>query len=262
MIAPRQLPSSFRSWNKRFGAPFGRYELDKRRWARVIPEALRRRLDGPFSVQPNNTTRVYEYPWAYYATPLEAGMHVLEIGGGLGGFQFVLDRMGCNVVNVDPGMDSESKGWLCDQASMAKLNRIFGTAIKLEGATVVEAAMMPDTFDRVFSISVIEHLTDEEIELTIPEVFRLLKPGGYFIATIDLFLDLRPFTDREANRYGRNIDVRKLIESTPFELHAGDPEELFGFPDFEPRRVQSELATHFVGAYPALAQCILLRKPD
>ena len=81
---------------------------------------------------------------------------VLEIGGGLSGFQFVLDQHGCQVVNVDPGMAGE--GWPCDQNSMAKLNQRFGSHVELRNTTVDKANLPDGSVDRVFSISVIKHL--------------------------------------------------------------------------------------------------------
>ena len=48
------------------------------------------RRKGPFGGQGNNSTREFEYPWCFHTAKLETGMHVLEVGGGLAGFQFVL----------------------------------------------------------------------------------------------------------------------------------------------------------------------------
>jgi hypothetical protein len=46
---------------------------------------------------------------------------------------------------------------------------------------------------RYQSISVIERLTDNDIMDMMKHVHRCLKPGGLFILTIDLFLNLHPF---------------------------------------------------------------------
>ena len=257
MIAPKLVPEKFRKWNIEHGAPFGKHLLLKQ----FMPRGLYQKLGGPFALQPNNTTREFEYPWAFYAAPINAGLRALEIGGGLSGFQFVLDGCGCRVVNVDPGLEAKGKGWSCDPSAMAKLNRLFGTAVELRNTTIGNADLEPQSFDRVFSISVVEHLLDEEIKEAMSIAFSCLKSGGYFIATIDLYLNAAPLTSRRANEYGKNIDVKNMIEQAPFELVQGNRNELYGYPEFDPDRVQSNLENYFIGAYPALTQCIVLQRP-
>ena len=261
MIAPKHLPAEFAHWNRLVGAPHGRKAGLPRRLLRYMPEQFRARLRGPFSYQPNNVTREYEYPWAYHAAALEPGMRVLEIGGGLSGLQFVIARSGCSVVNIDPGMQAEGRGWPCDASSIAKLNRAFGTDVELLNVGIESAPLEAGTYDRAFSVSVLEHLPTHTLAAAMRKVYDALKPGGLFVLTVDLFVNLAPFTSRTSNEYGRNVDVRDLISSAPFELVAGRPEELNGFDTFDPVRILSHLETYFVGTYPAMAQCFVLRRP-
>ena len=108
-----------------------------------------------------------------------------------------------------------------------------------------------------------EHLTEEEIESVMPVAFNCLKPGGYFILTVDLFLNLRPFTSRQENELGKNIDVKHLVQIAPFALVQGNPAELNGYSEFDPDKIQSNLEDYYIGAYyPALIQCIVLQKPN
>jgi hypothetical protein len=79
------------------------------------------------------------------------------------------------------------------------------------------------------------------------------------VLTIDLFLDLVPFTDREENRWGVNMSVAALVEALGAEIVVGDREVLYGFPEFDARRVQSDLSKYMIGAYPTLTQCVVLR---
>src|SRR6476620_839450 len=102
---------------------------------------------GPFSFQDNNNTRIFEYPWSFYAANIRRGHRVVEIGGSLSGFQFVLDKYGCQVVNIDPGMEARGHGWPCDQVSIARLNKLFGTSVKLESCTIGQANLEPNTVD-------------------------------------------------------------------------------------------------------------------
>jgi len=268
MIARRELPQLHLAWNREWGAPFG---TRAHRGLRMLGSAGRRldrylfkiapSLGGLFRFQENNTTRRAEYPWAFYATPLSDGLKVLEIGGSLSGFQFVLDRAGCQVTNVDPGMKSHGLGWPVDQLHIHRLNRAFRTKVVLHNCFLHEAPLEPASFDRVFSISVIEHIPQAEVAGTIARVYELLKPGGYFILTLDLFLNLAPFCSRESNEYGSNVSARLIAEAAPFELNQGDRRELLGYPEFDRDHILSTLEALMLGDYPALPQLMVLRKP-
>ena len=159
-------------------------------------------------------------------------MRAVEIGGGLAGFQFVLARAGLEVFNVDPGMQAHGRGWPVDQSSIARLNQAFGTRVRLENCFLQDAKIEKESVDRIFSISVIEHIPEDELPCLMTRAWALLKPGGLFIATIDLFLNTRPFCRRETNEFGSNISVARLVRSAPFEMVHGDTSELMGFLEF------------------------------
>ncbi len=58
------------------------------------------------------------------------------------------------------------------------------------------------------------------------------------------------------------MDIRWLVESSGLDLVAGNPDELFGYPTFDPRTVLANLSQYFYGtSYPALAQALVLEKP-
>ncbi len=108
MLARMTMDPRFTDWNGRWGAPFGLEgrSVDPAAFGGLItPDACNEisRL-GMFSAQPNNSTRQFEYPWAYFNADLQPSMKVLEIGGGLSGFQFALSREGHLVDNVDPAL--------------------------------------------------------------------------------------------------------------------------------------------------------------
>jgi hypothetical protein len=144
---------------------------------------------------------------------------------------------------------------------MQSLNRAFGTNVELRNTTVGKAELEPGQYDRAFSISVLEHLSRDEISEVCATVHAALKPGGLFVLTIDLFLDNRPFSERERNEYGENVDVAWLAGLAPFELVQGERRELYGFPEFDPKAIMGNLRAYMLGSYPALAQCLILRKP-
>src|SRR5262245_55594684 len=131
LLARKSLVEKYHAWNSTHHAPFGRDRLLGLPALDAKLFAMAPSLRGPFGFQDNNTTRVVEYPWAFHATPITPGLRVLEIGGGLSGFQFALDRAGCEVVNVDPGNQSHGRGWPVDAKSLGQLNRAFRTQVTL-----------------------------------------------------------------------------------------------------------------------------------
>jgi hypothetical protein len=90
---------------------------------------------------------------------------------------------------------------------------------------------------------------------------RCLKPGGRFIITLDLFLNLEPFTRRTGNEWGRNQDVRWLVDISRMKLVEGNRSELFGFQEFSSERILANLEKYYIGSYyPGLTQCLVLEK--
>jgi SAM-dependent methyltransferase len=260
VLATQALPAGYADFNERWQAPFGRRA--KTHLGRVAEDRTRlARRCGPFAWQPNSTLRRFEYPWVHEQIGrMDGELDIVEIGGGLSGLQWVLARAGHRVVNVDPGMEARGKGWALPAERHAHLSKVFGR-VELRSATIAEAGLADDSVDVLLSVSTIEHFAPEDLEEFAAHAARVLRPGGRAILTIDLFLDLHPFTGRRSNRYGTNIDVRLLLERCGLELEHGDRACLNGFPDFSPQRVQADLSDFLVGTYPALSQCLVARRP-
>lgn len=258
------MPQEWLDWNARWRAPFGGRTPAQRRLLHV--PWLARRLVSPFRFQPNSTTRRFEYPWAFYAADVRPGQQVLEIGGALSGFQFVLASEGARVINVDPFLDygpTHTYGATRQprpEDMMTKLNTVFRTSVELRRATLPAANIASASVDTVFCISTLEHLDPADIDQTIDEVRRVLRPGGRFVLTVDLFLDLIPFTDRVFNAYGSNVNIKELVDKSAMELTDGHRSELHGFEQFSSRDIQARLAEFLIGTYPVLAQAFVLRK--
>lgn len=207
----------------------------------------------------NNDTRGFEYPWVYFTADPKPGQRILEVGGGLSGFQFTLAKMGATVVNVDPGM--EALEWPVSHAFFDRANQKLHTNVELVKSRLAEADLPESSFDTVVSISVVEHIPEAEIPCTMRAMQRLLKPGGRAVLTVDLFLDLVPFSQKLANQYGVNISIESLIRESGLELETGIKKELFGFSEFDAKSVLAELPRFRIGrTYPVLIQCLVLRK--
>jgi 2-polyprenyl-3-methyl-5-hydroxy-6-metoxy-1,4-benzoquinol methylase len=266
MIGRRELPVEYRDWNKYWGAPYGH--------AAARELSIRERFDsadmrdfGPFAFQISNHTREFEYPWAFLSADITPGLRVLDVGGGLGGLQFALALEGCDVTNVDPEARQTRPKWSSfpsygvplSEKRHQMLNEALGTNVHLVADPVQTAALPERSFDRVFCLSVLEHVDPAEGHAMLQAIERLLVPGGMCLLTIDLFLDVKPFGVLQRNVWGQNIDVRELVSASGLELTTGDPRELLGFPEWDFGRVVDLLPSLLVGYYSALTQSLILR---
>jgi SAM-dependent methyltransferase len=271
MLAPKNLPHDFAEWNKKYNSPFG-----SEWWYKYINSQIkgnnffwlnRYKLPawiikniGYFGFQINSQTRIYEYPWCFKAASLEAGMRVVELGAGASGFQFVLAEYGIDVTSVDPLLNPSDKvDWLFSKDDFNHLNKAFGGKVKFVQDFLQNAKLESDYYDRIFSVSVIEHIPSAEITSLVKEIARILKPGGLFVTTIDMFLDCYPFTDKLSNEYGSNISISSLVEESGLKLKIGNPSELYGYSEFDQNKIRQRL-DEFLVFNQVLTQCIVLEK--
>jgi SAM-dependent methyltransferase len=265
VLAPRDLPAQFEAWNRQqkldrslgtFGVTLRRAGIDR---ALALQPGVARRC-GPFLWQSNNLTRLFEYPWAYHTVAaLDRKLRIVEIGGALSGMQWVLARDGHEVINIDPGLSAAGKGWNVDPRLHRRLSRAFGGKVSLRLTTIGDADIPDDSVDVLLSISTLEHLTREEIAEFCRHASRVMRSDGLAVITVDLYLDLTPFTGERSNAYGRNVDVRGLLDDAGLELMVGEPSELLGFPGFKPDVIRANADKYLRGPWPAFAQCLAAR---
>lgn len=260
MLARRLLPPEYVTWNKKWGAPIGH---------KVVPglAAVARRTGmqyrlarilGPFAYQPNSSTRTYEFPWAYQAVRPTSGLRVLEIGGAMSGLQFALARAGSEVHNVDPFFDyGRGVYQFGPEKRHAQLNRAFKTDVRLHKSTLPDANI-EGAFDVICSVSTLEHIPLDALKETLTFARRLLKPDGRMVFTVDLFLNLEPFTRRTANKWGSNVSPKWIADILDMVLAEGDSKELFGYEGFSAEGILERLDDYSLNAcYPQLAQLMV-----
>lgn len=258
MLAPFRLPDSYAQFNRRHHAPDGR--AVRKRLRRFGRSRLRLQLAGPYAWQSNNTTRAFEYPWAHEQIQrLGRDLVIADVGASLAGLQFTLAKEGHEVHAVDPGLNASGLGWQVDPTFHQLLAETYRAPVQLHPTTFQDAGFPDGSLDVVLSVSTIEHFGPEDLQTFAESARRALKPGGHLVLTIDLFLDLFPFTDREHNRWGTNMSVATLIEALDAAIVVGDREVLYGYPEFDARRIQADLSEYMIGAYPTLTQCVVAR---
>jgi SAM-dependent methyltransferase len=220
-------------------------------------------LLGPFAWQGNSCTRAFEYPWVYdQISRVGRKLTIVELGGSLSGMQFVLAAEGHRVINIDPGLDATGVGWNLDLQEHQRLCRVFRAPVEVVPTTIDKANVPDASADIVLSVSAFEHFSFDDIKHAAHQIPRILKPGGVLIFTVDLFLDLEPFTDQISNRWGQNLNVAKFLNDAKLNLVDGKECDLLGYESFTTNSILcrlSELICNPSG--PCVAQCVVARSP-
>lgn len=194
-------------------------------------------------------SRRWEYPWAILAARFgESPGQTLDVGGGGSPFSRYLARAGHQSHVADPSLDlggsfvyDAAKSMTQNARSVAKrtlfraagINSLWGlpeqdgTSPVHYGASPANALDYPDAqFDRVFCLSVMEHIPTSIWSACMGEFARVLRPGGRLVLTLDM-------TTPEANERL----YRRLVEGTDMKL--------IGEPDYDvPLRAEEQALRH------------------
>ncbi len=163
--------------------------------------------------------RHWEFPWAVLNAALRPGMRVLDSGSGTSPFQFYLATLGVEVYSNDcislrskqfhrlaRALGALGIAWRPSPTVFnRKHNRGYAVNARYAVATTAALPYREDTFDRVFSISVLEHMDDETLRNAMREMERVLKPGGLLVLTFDFHRDPGPYVGFTAEEYQRKI---------------------------------------------------------
>ena len=138
------------------------------------------------------TVRRVEYPWAINNGQLTKNLKILDVGSGPSMFPIYLASLGNEVVSMDN--DEVLMKHVCP-----KLARWCETNVEYSFADATKINFDDNTFDRVFCVSVLEHLEEEYRNIknqrdyhkknldikAINEMLRVLKPNGLLVMTVD-----------------------------------------------------------------------------
>jgi SAM-dependent methyltransferase len=128
--------------------------------------------------------RMWEYPYALTSAELQPGMRCADIGCGMTAFTIYLKEVAqCEVVGVDPDVFDSGVRYYGHGVSREFIQK---TGIELVQSGLETIPLPSNTFDRVFCLSVIEHLTQDVIYRGVREIARIVKPGGRAIFTMDV----------------------------------------------------------------------------
>ena len=179
-------------------------------------------------------SRAWEYPWAVETAEMaQPPMRILDVGGGGSPFAPWLASQGHEAHVVDPSLDRgrrvawhPGRGAWRNARTLAKRAAFRAVGIRTmwglpqeSGGTrlyyypfTANRMKFPDAhFDRVFCLSVIEHVPHDLWPVCMRELARVLKPGGRLVMTMDMETE-----EADARLYMR------LVEACPLAL-LGDP---------------------------------------
>ena len=159
--------------------------------------------------------KIYEYREMKRAAQLDRSHRVLDIGCGHGLQTRLMATEADEVVGIDIG--EGAIGW----AKSLQAKGRDGSRCQFLQTRIEDAGFAPDSFDRVMSVCVLEHIPDDESVLR--ECFRVLKPGGKLIFSIDSLATLKDLQIKETHReryavcqYYEPAAIREKLEAAGF----------------------------------------------
>ena len=160
--------------------------------------------------------KLWENAWLIRRSGVAPGHTVLDVGGASTLFSFYLASLGCRVAVVDN--DWANCGTIFNARYVA---RQMGWALEALNRDVQRPLPFADeTFDRVFSVCVLEHLPSPLRRFLMCEIGRVLKPGGIAGFTMD-YDDTRPvLTTDKGLRFAYKPKLeRDIIEPSGLSMY-------------------------------------------
>jgi len=150
-----------------------------------------------------------EYPIPDLRLPSSPGAMFLEIGSNWGRWCLAAQRLGYRPVGIDPSLKSVRAA-----RRVAQQLGVEATFLVADGRYLP----FPDgMFETVFSYSVLQHLAKSDVAAVLPEINRVLKPGGTCLVQMPNVFGIRCLYHqiRRGFRQTRDFEVRYW---TPAEL--------------------------------------------
>jgi SAM-dependent methyltransferase len=122
-----------------------------------------------------NPFKIYEFEEVSSRLGLQETHQLLDLGCGKGHWTIELARQCKRAVGVDTS---------AGQIAVAEAySERFSGNVEFLCMPIEKAGLLDDTFDRAVSFCVLEHIPD--LNSVLDEIYRVLKPGGQFVATVD-----------------------------------------------------------------------------
>jgi acyl-CoA synthetase (AMP-forming)/AMP-acid ligase II/thioesterase domain-containing protein/acyl carrier protein/2-polyprenyl-3-methyl-5-hydroxy-6-metoxy-1,4-benzoquinol methylase len=146
--------------------------------------------------------RLWEYSWAVLSANIGRGMRVLDVGSGGSAFPLLLSKYGCEVHATDPSLNNGQAigllDWRRGVLRTLGINAVWGLP-SMRRSRNYAVTYVPDPiqklryrdsyFDRVFCVSVMEHIPVHEWIHCMTEMSRVLSDGGRLVLTLTMRTD-------------------------------------------------------------------------
>ena len=176
----------------------------------------------------------WDNPWAISNANLENNMKILDCGSGRGILQFYLAGKGIEVHSIDV---SHNRSRLFKKIKTnlkkvrinykldpnivhKKLNKKYNVSVKFKMESAADISYPDNFFDRIFCISVIEHMEDLIIKKSIKEMERVLKPKGLLLLTFDF----HPFPDDNIIGFTGKDFTNKVLNKCKLKIAGNIPD--------------------------------------
>ena len=134
--------------------------------------------------------------------PLDGNGQLLDLGCGWGRWTLAAAKRGFEVVGVDPSLGALMAARRVSRSLSVRSRYVCGDARFLP--------FRDASFDAVFSYSVLQHLSEPDVELVLQDIARVLRPGGVSLIQMPNRVGLRCLFHqvRRGLRAARAFEVR------------------------------------------------------
>src|SRR5262245_20795061 len=155
--------------------------------------------------------RLQRYPIPELPLPdTTDGLRLLDIGCNWGRWSIAASRRGYQAIGIDPGL-----------AAVQAATRVSRALDQSPGFVVGDGRNLPfpdQTFDVVFSYSVLQHFSKDDAKASIREAARVTKPGGRVLIQLANLLGVRQLYNQARDTLRREEGLFRVRRWTPGEM--------------------------------------------
>jgi len=161
--------------------------------------------------------RNWDMPMASKNCPIHADDVVLDVGCGESLFFLLAAEKAKESWGVDNGNWNEFQDWF---ESLDYFPAYRSGRAKFRKCSAANLPFPDEMFDKVYTFSAFEHFKGDDDICAAREVYRVLKPGGYFCGTVDY----NPETERPqvedcpVKTYTLDSFLRRIVEPSELKL--------------------------------------------
>lgn len=159
---------------------------------------------------PLHWSRQVEWPWAINEAKLDHKHFCLDIGSGWSVLKYAIAKR-CRSLHC---VDYDEESVIAAEKTNQKIGASNISCFKGDARDLKYC--ISEMYDRVFCISVIEHIPDGHLQC-VKEAVRALRPGGVLLLTMDLIVDGKKggkhnfhIDQEEANQIVRYLGIEKV----------------------------------------------------